>query len=64
VVWTVDPARIASAIAGKTRESAQVVLSSFPEVKRALLVLRPFWADTFPGDPKDVKVTVNPPSGS
>jgi len=60
IVWTVDPARIASAVAGKTRDSAQVVLSGFPEVRRALLVLRPFWASAFPADPKDVKVTVNP----
>ncbi|MEJ0053206.1 MAG: hypothetical protein WDN10_00560 [bacterium] len=64
IVWTVDPARIASAVAGKTREAAQVVLSGFPEVKRALLVLRPFWTGAFPGDPKDIDVVVNPPSGS
>ena len=64
IVWKVDPARIASSVAGKTRESAQVILSDFPEVKRALLVLRPFWVSTFPGDPKNVKVTVNPPAGS
>jgi hypothetical protein len=64
IVWTVDPSRIASAVAGKSRESAQVVLSGFPEVKRALLVLRPFWTGTFPGDPKNIQVSVNPPSGS
>jgi len=64
IAYTVDPARIASAVAGKTRESAQVVLSGFPEVKRALLVLKPFWTSTFPGDPADIKVTVNPVTGS
>jgi hypothetical protein len=64
IVWTVDPARIASAVAGKSRESAQVVLSGYPEVKRALLVLKPFWKAAFPADPKDIKVIVNAPSGS
>ncbi|MBU6323214.1 MAG: hypothetical protein KGI41_02980 [Patescibacteria group bacterium] len=62
IVWTVDPGKIASAVAGKTRDAAQVVLSGFPEVKKALIVLRPFWSGTFPADPKGITVVVNSPS--
>jgi hypothetical protein len=62
VVWQVDPMKIAGAVAGKTRDSANVALQSFPEVDKATLVLRPFWASKFPGDPAKIKVTVAGPT--
>ncbi len=64
VVWQVDTSKIAGAVAGKTRDSAQEILSGFPEVQRAVLVLRPFWANTFPQDPSHIKVTVTTPPAS
>ena len=57
LVWDVDPTRIAGAVAGKSRDAAETVLSSFPEVASATLVLRPFWSSTFPNDPSDIKVS-------
>jgi len=45
-------------VAGKTRNSAETVLSSFPEIERATLILRPFWSTSFPDDPAKVTVTV------
>ncbi len=62
IIWTVDPVRIAGAVAGKSRTEAQNILQGFPEVDKALLILRPFWAHTFPQDPTHIKVTVTPPS--
>ena len=61
IVWQVDGAKISAAVAGKTRDSAQVVLSGFPEVNRALLVLRPFWESTFPKDPANITIEVKGP---
>lgn len=58
ILWQVDPAKISAAVAGKTRDSAQVVLSGFPEVARATLVLRPFWKSGFPQDPAKITVSV------
>ena len=58
VVWTVEPDKIAAAVAGKTRDSAQVLLSGFPEIDRASLILRPFWRQTYPADPSKITVTV------
>lgn len=57
IVWQIDEAKIAGAVAGKNRESAQNALSGFPEVDRAVLVLRPFWQGSFPQDPAKIKVT-------
>lgn len=56
LVYGIDPARIAAAVAGKTRLAAQVALTNYPEVKRAILVLRPFWRQTFPQDPASISV--------
>jgi hypothetical protein len=65
IIWKVDPTKIAGAVAGKTRDSAQQILSGFTEVNKAVLILRPFWATTFPADPSHIQVTVsNPASGS
>lgn len=58
ILWEIDPAKVAGAVAGKTRTSAETVLSGLPEVERATLVLRPFWDSTFPSDPAKIKVTV------
>jgi hypothetical protein len=60
LIWQVDASKIAGAVAGKTRDSAQSILSGFPEVNKAVLILRPFWSDTFPADPSHIHVTVEP----
>ena len=59
LVYTVDPSRISAAIAGKTRSAAEVALTRYPEVKRAVIILRPFWRQTFPQDPASIKVVVD-----
>jgi hypothetical protein len=62
VLWTVDPSKIAGAVSGKTREEARTTLGTFPEVAKAYIVLRPFWASHFPTDPAKIRVTVDNPS--
>lgn len=57
-VYSVDPSRIAAAVAGKSRSEAEVALTNYPEVKSAILVLRPFWRSSFPQDPSAIAVTV------
>jgi hypothetical protein len=61
IIWKVDSTRIAGAVAGKTRGSAQAILQGFPEIDQAVLTLRPFWASTFPQDPTHIKVVVTTP---
>lgn len=63
ILWKVDTSKIAAAVAGKNRDSAETILSGFPEVEKATLVLRPFWKTSFPADPSKIDVTVdNSPS--
>ena len=61
LVYTVDPTRIAAAIAGRTRSAAEVALTNYTEVKRAVIVLRPFWRQSFPQDPSTIAVDVENP---
>ncbi|MFZ3043850.1 MAG: hypothetical protein WA058_01945 [Minisyncoccia bacterium] len=61
LVYDVDPTRIAAAVSGKTRSAAQTALASYPEVKRAVIILRPFWRQTFPQDPSSISVIVEEP---
>ena len=57
LVSKIDPATIATAVAGKTREEAKIALNNYPEVSHATLVLRPFWKSRFPEDPSAITVT-------
>lgn len=61
LIYTVDSTRIASAVAGKTRSAAEVALTNYPEVKRAVIILRPFWRQTFPQDPASISIVVSNP---
>jgi hypothetical protein len=64
LLYSVTPSRIATAIAGKSREDAETALSNYPEVKRATLILRPFWRSSFPEDPAAIKVIMPPGMGN
>lgn len=59
--YTIDTTRIAAAVAGKTRSAAEVALTNYPEVKSAIIILRPFWRGSFPQDPSSITVTVQNP---
>lgn len=58
IVWKIDSEKIAGAVAGKSRQSAEVALKSFLELDSATIVLRPFWANSFPADPKKIQVVI------
>jgi len=59
--YTIDPTRIAAAVSGKTRSAAEVALTNYPEIKRAIIILRPFWRQSFPQDPSTISVVVANP---
>ena len=59
LVYTIEPSRITAAIAGKSRADAKTALDNYPEIKRAVIILRPFWRQTFPNDPASIKVVIH-----
>lgn len=60
-VYAIDPTHIAAVVAGKTASAAEVALTNYPEVKRAVIILRPFWRQTFPQDPSTITITTVAP---
>jgi len=64
ILWHVDAPTIASAVAGKSRSVAETSLTGFPEIDHATLLLRPFWASSFPADPTKIQVVVAEPSSA
>jgi hypothetical protein len=61
IVWDINTDKIAGAVAGKKRDSAKAILNGFTEVDTAVMTLKPFWKDTFPEDPAEVKVLITAP---
>lgn len=61
VVWTVNPSRVATAVAGKTLDQARTIIKGFPEIKEGFITLRPFWKSTLPNDPSKISVVVTQP---
>ncbi len=61
LAYVVQPREIAAAVAGKTRAAAKVALTNFTSVKNAVLILHPFWRNSFPQDPTAITVQVSKP---
>lgn len=62
IEYDVDTQKVAGAVAGKDRNTAYSIIQSFPEVKQAILTVRPFWKSSFPQDPSDIKVSTTSPA--
>lgn len=58
LVWEVDENGIKGAIAGKNREEVESIVTSFPAIQKAHVVIRPFWEKFLPENPSDIPVIV------
>ena len=64
LVWVVDTKALAQALAGRSQDAFQTIVSSFPGVQSAHARIEPFWENSFPSDPTDIHVSVTAPSAS
>jgi len=64
IISAIDPVRVKAAVAGKSSANAEAALRQYPEIHKAVLILRPFWKRSFPEDPSQVTVTLLPASGN
>lgn len=58
VVWDIDKTKISTSLIGKKKSELSEVISTFPAVASASVVIRPFWKSNFPKSAKDIKVSV------
>jgi hypothetical protein len=61
VIWKVDSAKLVSDLLGKRKKDFNQILSGYPNIASADLVLKPFWNMYFPSKSEDIKVIVNYP---
>ena len=61
IVWRVDAGKLAEDMLGKKKKDFNQILSKYPGIASAQLVLRPFWKNSFPEKSKSIEITVNYP---
>lgn len=60
VVWMVDKATLARALAGHDQSAFQTIIGGFPFVQEAKARIEPFWSSSFPKDPNGIEINVEP----
>lgn len=60
IVWNVDSAALASALAGRDNTAFQGIVNSFPGIQEARARIEPFWKGTFPESSSDIKIELLP----
>jgi hypothetical protein len=61
VVWKVDQAKLISDLLGQSKKNFNQILTRYPDIDSASLVLSPLWSRSIPSKTKNVKITVNYP---
>ncbi|MBV9159226.1 MAG: baseplate J/gp47 family protein [Candidatus Kaiserbacteria bacterium] len=61
IVWNVDAAALAQALAGKDQGAFQTIVNGFTGIQEAHARIEPFWSTLFPKDPGAIKVKVVDP---
>ena len=59
IIWKVDEAKFIRGILGKKKSDFNQILSQYPNIDSAVLVIRPFWKTSFPDKSKNIQVIVN-----
>lgn len=60
LVWNVDSAALASALAGRDNSAFQEIITGFSGIQEAKARIEPFWKGTFPASPSKIKIKLSP----
>jgi uncharacterized protein YjbI with pentapeptide repeats len=61
IVWRFNVDKFSNELLGKAKADFKQVISEYPNITSADLVLSPFWKTSFPDSLKKIKITVNYP---
>jgi hypothetical protein len=62
LIWDVNAADLAQALAGRDQSAFQTIVTGFPGIQSATARIEPFWSSTFPGDASNIRVKINDPA--
>ncbi len=60
-VWRFDTAKLLGELLGKSKDDFNQVLSEYPNINSANLVVSPVWKNSIPSESKNIKIDVNYP---
>jgi hypothetical protein len=65
IIWTFDETRLKNDLAGKSKQQINTILSGYPGIEKAEVVIRPFWKKSFPKNINKIKIEtiINKSSG-
>lgn len=58
IVWTFDEDKLKEDLSGRAKAALPTVLSGYPSIEKAEVVLRPFWKRSFPDKVKKIKIEI------
>jgi hypothetical protein len=61
VIWKVDAEKFTNDILNKKKRDFNQILSRYPSISSAVLVIRPFWKNSFPEKSKNIEIIINYP---
>lgn len=64
LVWQVDAQALAQALAGHDQNAFDTITANFPGIQEAHARIEPFWKTSFPSNPSDISVVIEPPAAS
>jgi hypothetical protein len=64
LIWQVDPLALAQALAGHDQNAFDTITAGFPGIQSAHARIEPFWKTSFPANPADINVIIEPPANS
>lgn len=62
IIWNVDAASLASALAGKDNSAFQGIVNGFSSIQEAYARIEPFWQSSFPSKASDIRINIIEPS--
>ncbi len=54
--WILDETQLKKDLAGREKRALPTILSGYPSIAKAEVVIRPFWKTSFPNKPGDIKI--------
>ena len=58
VVWIFDEEKLKNDLSGRNNEAVFTIMSGYPSIDVAEVVIRPFWKGTFPVNTEEIKIEI------
>ena len=59
LIWLYDEEKLKNDLVGRDKEAIHTILSGYPSIERAEVIVRPFWRRSFPDTTEEIKIERN-----